>query len=222
MAFESAKRLYGKAIKAINTEGVVGLVKKTAVFISSRLFVYQRFNIYENDFNGPEYESLIPNPVLVILKTTSDLDEVLKQGFDLSYFDVDRVRLFLSEGSLGFCVFVEKEIAHMTWVALNDESKKLIDPVPYKVDYMKGEVCSGGSETNPKYARKRIYLYAYSKIFKYLRENGKTRDLFSISKSNVSSNAALKKFGSKILFEGVYMRLINWVYWKEMRAGDAK
>jgi hypothetical protein len=222
MESRSIRGMFKKVSKAKKQAGFIGLIKRSLAFLSNKLFAYQRYYIYENTFGGPEFGSKVENPVLKIIKNIDEVDTLRDQGYDLTYFDSERIRLILDKGSVGFFVFVEKELAHITWVALNDESKKLIDPVPFNVDYKKGEVCSGGSETNPKFARKHIFLYVYSQIFDYLKKVGKRRDIFSISKTNVASNNALMKFDSKIIHEGLFIKFLFWTYWKTTKSDGEK
>ena len=84
-----------------------------------------------------------------------------------------------------------------------------------RLDFQAGEVCTGGSRTNPKYGRLGLYTYTYSEIYQFLGENGRKRVRFSIERNNIPPQKAQAKLGARIYSEGRYLKLLWWEFWKE-------
>jgi RimJ/RimL family protein N-acetyltransferase len=122
----------------------------------------------------------------------------------------------LDRGAVAFCVFVDSEIAHIGWVAMNKEAKNAFDPAPYYVDFANGEACTGGTFTVQKHRGKGLMAYAYCKRFEYLRDKGITTSRNAVAVDNVISLKVHAKFGPEIYARARYIRILRWTYWKEV------
>lgn len=216
-----ASILFQKALVVLRRRGLPSVIKQTFLYLLENGFMRKTFYVYENDFSHiPEFVPKTENYTLKVISKLGEVDELIAQGFDFSsyrkfYRDVPELKQTLAKGAVLFSVFVGKELAHTTWVALNEQAKQDIDTVPYKVDFQNGEVCSGDSETNPKYHRLGIYAYVYSNIFQFLKQEGRSIDRFTIEKSNTASHHTLAKFNSEVRAEGSLTRILLWSFWKE-------
>jgi len=206
------------AVGILKTEGWFAVIKRGLrhVFYSKEYYY-----IYEKDLR--EYLDVRLNPNIEcefkIVSNFDDFNELVKQKYN---FDIDSIKPKLKTGAIGFCIFVEKTLASITWVAQNEKAKKLIDILPFAVDYTAGEVCSGGSYTDPKYRGNGLLKYDYSYIFKYLKDHGCTKDKFTVNMNNIPSNTAMSKFQPKIIGEGCNLKVLLWKKWTQKTSGKVK
>jgi GNAT superfamily N-acetyltransferase len=158
----------------------------------------------------------IENYSLKIITTLREIDELIKGGFDFSlYPEIEDEKQRLSRGAILFCVFVEKDFAHRSWIAMSEENQRDIDPVPYAVDYQGEEVSVGYARTSPKYRGVGIYTYVYYQIYQFLKRKGISKVRFSINKDNIAPQKAQAKLGSEIIAEWRSLKLLWWKFWKE-------
>lgn len=213
--------LVHRAAYTLRTYGLFSFLKQACLYLVTNGFTHRAIYVYVNDLSFiPEFSPKIKNYQLKIISEPGEVDELVKQGFDFSsyckyYRNVPELKQTLIKGAILFAVFVGQELAHTTWVTLNEEAKQDIDTVPYTVDFQSGEVCSGDSETNPKYRRLGLYAYTRSKVFYFLKQNGFSRDRFAINEDNIASRNTLAKFNSRICTKGVMTRVLLWSFWRE-------
>ncbi len=213
--------LLKKAKVILQEEGVIPFIKRAFSFFRTFLFNYKTCYIYENTLDGPRFTPKTQDVNLKILSTPQELDELIANGFDLSYQDINDLKKKISQGAIPFCAFVKQDLAHITWVALAEESKREIDPFPFKIDWQ-NEACSGLSGTTPNYRRMGIYSYVYSEIFRFLKEKRRSKDKFRIDKDNIASHNALVKLGSEIYAEGRTLKVLWRKFYKERPLGKLK
>ena len=99
-------------------------------------------------------------------------------------------RQALDKGTIAFCIFVYRELAHVGWVAMNEEAKKYIDPLPFHVDFSNKEACTGGTRTVSKYEGKGLMTYGYVLRFQFLRQKGIAISRNSVAFNNISSKVS--------------------------------
>ena len=128
---------------------------------------------------------------------------------------VTKAREKLDKGAVALCIFVEQELAHISWVAMTEEAKKMVDPLPYKVDFANSEACMGGAWTNPKYRRMGLMEYGVYKRRQFQVERGLGIARGSIAARNVPSAGVAAKVGSNMYAEAHYLRILWWKCWKE-------
>jgi hypothetical protein len=125
------------------------------------------------------------------------------------------VRRRLDKGAIAFCILVDKEIAHLGWVAMTEKAKNTFNSAPYRVDFSNKEACTGATWTNTKYRRKGLMVYGYFKRLQFLRERGITVSRNVVAKNNIASQMAHAKFDPKICGEARYLRILWWKFWTE-------
>ena len=106
-----------------------------------------------------------------IVSTNQQADELATEGIDFRSNFIN-ARRGLDKGALAFCIFVERELAHIGWVAMTEEAKNTFDSLPYQVDFSNKEACTGGTVTIPKYGGKGLMVYGYFKRLQFLKERG--------------------------------------------------
>lgn len=200
---------FRRGLHVLKTEGCYHLFK--AVY--SHLYCDETYFLYMKalDGNSPVLSiNLMDGMELILINSTDQYTKLLDSGFD---FKNTIFRKRLKTSCKAFCLFENKQLAHVTWIALNNDGKKEIDYLPFKVDFDNGEICSGASYTEPKYRGKGLLSYTYAAIFSYLDEIGITKDIFTINVNNLPSNKALSKFNPSIIGKYRYLKITLWERW---------
>lgn len=209
----------------IQREGIKSFINKFTIYLLKLIFTYGNYYVCEiklENVKDMKFPPRIENVNLKIVRKIDHIEELVENNFVFNdFYSINNFKMMISKGSIAFCAFIGKELAHVTWVALNEKGKQDIDMLPYKVNFMNKEVCSGSSKTNPKYLNKGIYSYVLSEIFSFLINEGFEVDRLSMGKKNIPSQNALAKFNPRIYAEGRYMRIVGIELWREkpMRGG---
>jgi len=208
---------YERGKYILQKKGLLPFVMEGVRFLSKSVFVYKRYYTYELPLNGPmqfEPAPRIQNFVFEIVPTNQRLDELAAQGFDFGIHGI-RARDKLDKGALMFCIFIGKELACIHWAATTPEAMDMIFRIPYKVDFLNGEVYIGWSETTPKYKRLGLSQYLIAEKLKLFATMGKTTGKWTVVKSNRASQRLTIKIGGRIYGEGSYLKILWWSSWKE-------
>ena len=222
---KSSLRLKYKTGKYIlQKEGLIPFIKQGISFVVRCFFSYETYYLYRPTlYEASEVEPTpkIQNFTLEIISTREQVDELVANGFDLGFHMIG-IEERLNKGAIAFCVFVERDLAYIAWVAMSEEAKNSLTELPYPVDFLNGEAYQGWSETSPRYRRMGIGRYVRFKKLQYLRDRGRTLHPYVVSKSNLTSQEFETKVGAKCCGEGRYLKLLWWKFWKEKPIGQAK
>ncbi len=206
--------LFGSAKNILKEEGLAPLIKKVVFLFLSSIFNRQTFYIYESKLDGVEFTPKIKEFTLKIISTPEQIDALASEGldFNLAPDNVKSLKGMLGEGGVLFCFFVNKELAHTDWIAMNERVN--LDPFPLKVDWQ-NEACIGPTDTKPKYRGLGITPYVYCKMFQFLKEKGRSRAKFTTAKSNIAAQKAQAKIGTEIIAEGTLYKFLLWKFYKQ-------
>lgn len=95
---------------------------------------------------------------------------------DLGYEDVRHVirtaARWLRRGAVCVSVFVNREIAHVEWLALSEDVRKAIFPTPCYVDFAGGEAAWGGAHTVDRHRGEGVFQYGMACALHYCHERG--------------------------------------------------
>lgn len=169
-----------RARKLWASEGLPGLLRGMARFARGpmrHLYYRAEFLVHEFDLSSlsVEYPFAVPEGVEVdIVESDADASRLVACGYEDFRLVVPYSRRRLRSGAVGFCAYVDRRVAHTAWVGLTDQAKRSFDPLPYEVDFDKGEGCSGGSWTFPAYRGRGIYRHVMWHRLWYLRRHGCT------------------------------------------------
>lgn len=170
--------LIARAKDILQTEGLIGLARRGVSFWVYYSFRYGKFYLYKHkhdilkERNEADFMPRITNFTFKIVSTHKQADELAAStGFDFRQYFIN-ARPALDKGAIAFCIFVDRELAHIGWVALTEEARKFVDSLPYRVDFDNKEACTGSTETIPKYRGNGLMAYGYFKRFQYLKERG--------------------------------------------------
>jgi len=214
--------LFKRARHVFKNEGFKILLGRGLNFL--RYYVIRKFfrsgsyYLYEHVMEAKLESDLVPridNFTSHVVSSRQEADKLATDGFDLLLQFVDAVRR-LEKGAIGLCFFVGQELAHAGWVALTEAAKKQVDPLPYHVDFLNKEACTGAAYTKPKYRGKGFMTYGYYKRLEYLRERGIVKSRNAVRISNIASQKAIAKLEPNIYARARYLKILCWEFWREM------
>lgn len=171
------------------------------------LFSHSIVHLWENNLNGPSIPCKVDNLRLQIIGCPEELDQLLADGIDLSWYEmsIQQCKERLGKGAIQFCALVDGDVAHISWAGMTKRSHG--DFYSFHIDY-RHEASVGGTMTAPRHKRKGIYTYVYSQIFQYLGEKGRARGVFETATDNIPVQRAQAKLGSTIRSQGHHLRLL--------------
>ena len=209
--------LFGRAKRIFQTEGWIPLLKQSLKFFVGLFFQYKTYYLYEYRFkemNETDFVPKIHDFTFKIVSTNQEADRLVPNGFEFRSFNsVFRERL--DKGAIAFCIFIGRELAHIGWVAMNEEARKSILTLPLRVNFSNNESFIGGIITMPKYQGKGLMAYGLLKRLQFLREKGVMVSRHIIAKNNVVSRTVVENSGYNRYGEARYLRILWWKSWKE-------
>jgi hypothetical protein len=207
-----------RARDILQTEGLKPLLTRGFAFVGDCLLEYGDYYLYEytlKERNEADFLPEIQDFTFKIISSNEEADKLAEAiGSDFRRRFV-KARNKLDEGAIAFCIFVKGEVAYIGWVALSEETHKAVDNLPYRVDFLNHEACTGGTETIPQYRNKGLMAYGCVKMFQFLKGQGIVVSRNAIAKSNIASQKAHAKFSPRICAEAKHLRLLWWHFWKE-------
>jgi len=209
MVINKIESLFQKRKESIREKGLF-------LFLRHLFFHYVICYIYENTLNGPSFPCRINNTQSKIVSSVEEFDYLLKKGFDFTSFSLknQQYKIRLRNGAVLFCLCVNGEVAHTSWLGLDKEAFHDFYPFPPEDDSA-GYI--GGTVTAPKYRRKGINLYIHSEMFRYLKRKGVPKALFSIRKENIAARNSQMKLDSFIKEERHELRFLLFFSFKWVR-----
>ena len=220
------KNAFVRAGEVLHTEGPLSLSRRTVAFAALQgRWLYRRRDCYlylhhlvERD--RAQYLPRLDSYELRVLETDVQAEQLVAEGFEDFRLRFLRSAGDLSLGAVAFCVFVDKKLAHIGWLAMNARAKPYVDPLPFHVAFSDGEACTGGTFTMPEYRGKGLMAYGYYERFEYLRSRGYRFVRNSVETHNVPSQRAHAKFSPEILGTGHFQRVLFWTRWREIPFHD--
>jgi len=184
-------------------------------------FVYGSYYVYETDIQEQLRKSTeadflprIDDFTLKIVSTNQEADELEAEGLEFRSQSINS-RKALDKEAVAFCVFVERELASICWVAMTQEAKNGLGEPPFRVDFSNNEVCHAECWTNPSYRGRGLAPYVDFKTAQFVDERGKVSERSVGRTSNIPSKRAYTKLGPNIRAEGRYLKILWWKSWKE-------
>ncbi|MFC1979902.1 hypothetical protein ACFLVS_03450 [Chloroflexota bacterium] len=211
------RTLFVRAKDVLQKEGLVAFLGWARIYVVPHFVQYATFYLYEltiKERNKADFMPRIQNFTLKTVSTNQQAGELIVDGFNLSS-DITRIRQGLEKGAIAFCIFVERELAHIGWVAMTEEARNNIDPLPYQVDFSNKEDCAGDVRTISKYQGKGLMTYGLYERSEFLRKKGVIISRFAVAVSNIASRTACAKFDPKIYAKARYLKILRWQSWKE-------
>jgi len=151
-----------------------------------------------------------------MLHDKRELEDLVSKGYK---FDsrVKNNKIALDNGAIVYCLFVQKELAHIGRVAITPRAKQYVDEHPFKVNFDQNEAVTGSTWSHPKFRGKGLMKYGYYQRFEFLRGLGYKTSRNSVAITNTASNKVHDKFKPKITAKARHRRILFFFeYWKEI------
>ena len=202
------------------TEGLPALLRRGFTFLADYIFRYKTYYLstysLENEgANTGDFVPDIPDLTYYFVTSNEQADELAAQFEDFRSYHIN-ARQRLDKGAIALCIFIGRELAHMTWMATTESAKGTFNDIPYRVDFDKKEACAGGERTIPKYRRMGLSNYSAFKKCQFLRERGITLIRAARDTNNLTAQRAFEKRGYIRYAKGRHLRILWWNSWKEM------
>lgn len=215
------QRLIIEAKTIFKEDGPVNLIKRGLVFITcyeNKTFFLYECKIQQHDKANEKV--FLPRPknyCLKIISSKEQIEDVIREGFDISYIAGDRRFKLINKNFLEFLVFVEKELAAIGLIAITEEAKNTFNPQRYKVDFANGEVCGGAVFTIPRFMAKNLVTYLVYSSCEYLAQTDKKVLKSIIETKNTTMQKIIKKVypDCQVSTRAHYLRIFGLKFWRE-------
>jgi len=201
-----AKRIYQR-------QGLIPLLSKGFNFFlgySYQTYYLLEYRTYKR--NEADFMPKAKNLIFRIVSKKEQLDELAASDFEFGSFE-GIIRDWLKKGAIVFCIFINQELASIGYVAMSKETMKSLYELPYRVDFLNNEVCSGGAFTDPKYRGMGLLTYNMFKRLEFLRERGIIVARSSVAADNIAAQRVNGKFNPRIYAEGHRLRVSRFKFW---------
>ena len=207
--------LLQRSVYILKTEGFNPLFSRGVEFISLKIYKHEYLYLYEQeimDWKEADYTPILPDLRCEIIRGKNEISKALPDYLDTYWMDADKR---LEKGAIAVCLFAGGELAHISWLALNDAAKESFDERPYAVEYSKGQACTGGTFTHRKFRGQKLMTYANYYKFQYLKCIGVASVRHAVKSDNLASQTGYAKFGPRLYARARYIRLFGFKYWRE-------
>jgi len=193
------------------------LIRRAYFFFRPYFFLRGKYYLYECIPEETSYVDLNPrirNLDCYIVSSNPEADNLAAQGFDFRPRVVN-ARKNLDKGAVALCIFVDRKIAHMTWIALTQPARSSCDRLSYSVFFHGGEACLGGVFTLPEYRRRGLMKYGCYRTLQWLRDKGVTKVRFAVSIRNIFAQRAFDHFPTYIYGRARFLQFLWLRFYKE-------
>ena len=115
-------------------EGFPALFRRGLAFLADYIFVYKTYYLSElslesEGLDASDFVPDIPDLTYHFVTSNEQADELATQFEDFrSYHINDRQRL--DKGAIALCLFIGRELAHITWMATTESAKETFNVIP--------------------------------------------------------------------------------------------
>jgi len=158
--------------------GPSGLARGAGRFVKTlvrKAFFRGEYYVHEFDLTALDATYAAPpmdNLEVHIVESEDDVRRLVERGYEDLRLTVPGAKRCLRAGAVGLCAYVGGTLAHIAWVALDEDAKRSFDALAYRVRFGEREGCSGGSWTFPAFRGRGLYRHVMWRRFTYLREHG--------------------------------------------------
>jgi hypothetical protein len=201
--------------------GTIYMLKESIRFLACNIFKIRRLLIYENSLNNiPLPDSLKPNIEnleLYFITSIKELEDLISKGYDFSFYtNIDYDKEMLTQNIVLLAVFLRKDMAFKSWVAIDNQKPK---PIAKFLNYIsnKNPAIQEASATNPKYRRKGIFKFAHASACFYAKQFGKEYIQSSVAVNNRITRKTLESLGDRIVYSGYFFQVMYLWYFYHFR-----
>jgi hypothetical protein len=214
------------AAHILKEEGPVVLTSRALSWLLRHAFQYRHYYVAivtKSEEDEADFAPRIKDFSVKVVATPAEIDNLQTEGFSLGAHEAS-VRRFVDCGAHVWCVFVGTELAHINCMAFDERGKRVIDPVPFRVEFRNGEICGGTAVTVPKFRRLHIRTYIGYLRRQWAWEHGFLAMKNSFDTTNIAALAEASRYRSQIVSECRYVKFLWIRHVSETKVGpiDAK
>ncbi|HEX7475283.1 MAG TPA: hypothetical protein VF318_04895 [Dehalococcoidales bacterium] len=211
-------RLLNRAQYIIKTDGIIGVVKRGAVYLLPNIFKFESVYLYRHStglqLDEANYKPRRQDVEFKVIRTNQEADLLVPNYTDLREIMFD-ARSILDKGGIAVCLYIGRELAHISWLAVNGEARDSVDEIPYEIKFSEKQACTGKTFTDPKYRGQNLMVYGNYMKLNYLREIGVSSLFHAVGVKNIASQKGYKKFDPTIYAQGRYLKIFNLKFWRQ-------
>ena len=191
------------------------LVKK--IFLI-KLFSFKKYIIYSKDLTeNLSYNYDTSGIEIKKIDNILDFEDLLSCGYKIKIWDKSLFFKYLKNKCIAIIISKNKEIIHTRWIAIDNDSKKMIEPWPININW-ENSACWGNAMTHIDHRGKSINKISYFECSKYLKSKGKRKVFWTVQAKNKSNHKSYTTFNPKIVGFGYIISLLwlNFRYSKQI------
>jgi len=177
-ALRDAIWLMRHSLVVLRDEGLGGACRWTvrqAASLGHRLWFTQSYAVHVTSTCVQEsglLASRIEGLEVHFLSDISDVERLCRQGYQDVRCVVRPAHRRLRDGAVCMCVYIDRKVAHVEWLALTETVRRAIFPAPCFVAYDRGEASWGGAHTPSRYRKQGVFRYGMACALHYCHERG--------------------------------------------------
>lgn len=221
MIFEEQIAAFRRWCDILKKDGLLPSIKRTLSFIMRSLYRYENLYLYctsvEEEVARPYCKPKTAGFRFKAITRTAQVDELIADGFRFDFFLLANDRR-LRRGAIAFCIFIEKQLVYISWLATNRRAKDAIAEIPRPVDFATGETYTGWTFRSQKHwrASSGFTSFMHSSIVRYVQRKGYKAFKFEIDKNNkVMINTLAKRSQVYPYRQACNIKLLWWKSWRE-------
>ncbi len=214
--------LFVRAADVLRAEGPRGLWEAVAAHLSysaHRLCGSTDYVIHVTDtadcvvgLTAPTVEGLEVH----VLTDEREVERLLSEGYEDVRRVVKRARQRLQGGAVGICAFVNRDVAHVEWVAFTEAAGRTIDVPACFVNHDKREALWGGAYTVGRFRKMGIFRHVMACALRYCQEHGYDVVVGTTQVRNVPSVRGQDPYGPRVRAGVRHRRFLTWHDWHEL------
>jgi hypothetical protein len=209
-----------RASETLHNYGLLETLGRIIDFVGPQIFHAGNYHVYEHRLRAREESDFRPEIAGLRCEfVTSNLeaDKLEAEGLEFrSHFLYSRSKL--ESGGIAVCLFVEKNVSCISWIALNKRAEKSFVHRGYNVDYSNGECSTGGAFTLPEFRGRGLMTYNKFKQFQFLYEKGISTVRCAVLGRHVDQRKINEKFAPSGHKEATYFKILFFSFYREKQA----
>jgi hypothetical protein len=209
------------AAHILKEEGPMVLTSRALSWLQRRAFQYRHYYvaiITKSEEDEADFAPRIKDFSVKIVAAPAEIDNLETEGFSFGAHEAS-VRRFVGCGAHVWCAFVGTELAHINCTAFDERGKRVIDPVPFRVEFPKGEICGGTAVTVAKFRRLHLRTYVGYLRRQWAWEHGFVAMKSSFDTTNAAALAEASRYRSQIVSECRYVKFLWMRHVSETKVG---
>ena len=151
-----------------------------------------------------------------VLTDEHEVGRLLNEGYEDVRTVVRRATQRLRQGAVGICAFVNREIAHIEWVAFTETAGRTIDVPPCFVDHGNKEALWGGAYSVGRFRKMGLFRHVMACALRYCQEQGCQLVVGTTQLHNVPSVQGQDPYGPRVRACIRHRRFLMWCDWREI------